>query len=74
LSTETTWKQDRAHLAQKSKYLPAKHPELGELRRDVRAKRLAEYIENVLAAAPPLTDAQRTRLAELLKPVRGGAA
>jgi hypothetical protein len=64
--TETTWKQDRGRLARKSKDLPAKHPDLIALRRDIRAKRLAEYIEKVLATAPPLTDDQRTRLAELL--------
>jgi hypothetical protein len=31
-----------------------------------------EYIEKVLADWPPLTDQQRTTLAELLKPVRVG--
>ena len=29
-----------------------------------------EYIAKIVAAAPPLTDQQRTALAELLKPVR----
>lgn len=35
-----------------------------------------QWVERVLATAPPLTDEQRTRLAELLRPVRktGGAA
>lgn len=28
------------------------------------------YVAKVLANAPPLTDEQRTRLAELLRPVR----
>jgi hypothetical protein len=68
--TETTWQQDRGRLARLSKDLPAKHPDLIKLRRNVRAKRAAEYLQKVLAAAPPLTDEQRTRLAELLKPVR----
>jgi hypothetical protein len=74
--TQTTWKQDRARLARKSKDLPAKHPELIELRRELRAKRLAEHIERVISEAPPLSDEQRTRLAELLRPVRrlGGDA
>lgn len=36
--------------------------------------RTAEYIEKILADWPPLTDQQRTRLAELLKPVRVGGA
>jgi len=29
-----------------------------------------EYVERIVAAAPPLTDQQRTALAELLRPVR----
>lgn len=34
------------------------------------------YVQTVIAAAPPLSDAQRTKLAELLAPARrgGGAA
>jgi hypothetical protein len=32
--------------------------------------KIADYIERMLAEAPPLTDEQRTRLAELLRPVR----
>jgi hypothetical protein len=31
---------------------------------------IAAYIKKTLADAPPLTDEQRTKLAELLKPVR----
>lgn len=41
-----------------------------ERRRDAAAQRIEDYLSTVLAAAPPLTDEQRTRLAELLKPVR----
>ena len=37
-------------------------------------ERIAGYIENVIAAWPPLTNEQRTKLAELLKPVRVSAA
>lgn len=39
-------------------------------RRDLATEKIAAYVERVLGQAPPLTDAQRTRLAELLKPVR----
>jgi hypothetical protein len=39
-------------------------------RRDLEAAKLAEHIERVVAAMPPLTPAQRMKLAELLKPVR----
>jgi hypothetical protein len=43
-----------------------------ELRRQFRCERAAAYIEELLAGAPPLTDAQRAQLAELLAPVRRG--
>jgi hypothetical protein len=39
-------------------------------RADLAEAKLAGYIERMLAEAPPLTDEQRTRLAELLRPVR----
>lgn len=44
-------------------------------RRDFAAEKLAAIIEKILATAPPLTEEQRVRLAELLRPVRrhGGA-
>ena len=50
-------------------------PELQDAYRDLAAAKIGDYIERVLAAAPPLTDAQRTALAELLRPARrnGGA-
>jgi len=67
VSTETTWQHDRALLARKSKDLPAKHPELIELRRDLRAKRLAEHVAKTIAGWPPLTDAQLDSVAALLK-------
>lgn len=41
-----------------------------ERRRELTEAKLADYIEKVLAAFPPLTSEQRTRLAELLAPVR----
>ncbi|MBU8810703.1 hypothetical protein KL953_17615 [Mycolicibacterium goodii] len=31
---------------------------------------LDEYVDRVVAAAPPLTSAQRSKLAELLRPAR----
>jgi len=41
-----------------------------DARRDFAAARLDDYIRDTLAKAPPLTDEQRTRLADLLKPAR----
>lgn len=70
-----TWQAKRARIARLSKDLPPDHPDLQRLRTELRTQRTAEYIEKVIAAWPPLTDEQRTKLAELLKPVRiGGAA
>jgi hypothetical protein len=44
-------------------------PELDRERTEYAAERLAAYIEKIVAQAPPLTPAQRDRLALLL---RGG--
>lgn len=52
----------RADIGDPSKKLEAK--------RDLQAAKLQDYIERTLAVAPPLTDEQRTRLAELLRPAR----
>ena len=38
--------------------------------RDFATEKIAAYVLKVLADAPPLTDEQRVRLAELLRPVR----
>ena len=44
-----------------------------DAKRDSRAAQLVEqYIEKVLSQAPPLSDEQRNRLAELLRPARQG--
>lgn len=42
-------------------------------REDLERAKISARIDELVAAAPKLTDSQRTRLAELLKPVRGGA-
>ncbi|MFD0003546.1 hypothetical protein ACFVJ4_14135 [Streptomyces sp. NPDC127178] len=41
-------------------------PKLPEMHRDLRAAGLEEHIRHVVDAAPPLTDAQRSKLAVLL--------
>lgn len=41
-------------------------------RRDLTALSLAEYVERVVAQAPPLTPSQRDVIATLLKPAGGG--
>jgi hypothetical protein len=60
----------RASLARRTQSYPPDHPMVVDARRDLAEAKLADYIEKVLAEAPPLTDAQRTALAELLRPVR----
>jgi hypothetical protein len=37
---------------------------------DWAVQRIEDYATTILAAAPPLTDEQRNRLAELLRPAR----
>lgn len=49
------------------------HPESVEAGRNLAALMLEKRITEVLTEAPPLTDEQRTRLAELLAPVRRDA-
>lgn len=39
-------------------------------RGDWAVQRIEDYVSTILAAAPPLTAEQRSRLAELLRPVR----
>ncbi len=61
--------------AERQKHLNPGDPErvehASQLRRDYAAEKLAEYVAKVVAQAPPLTPAQRDRVAILL---RGGAA
>lgn len=47
--------------------------ELTDARRDLAEAQISAYVQRVLDASPPLTDEQRTRLAELLRPARAGA-
>lgn len=49
-------------------------PELIEAKRGLIEAQAADYIERVLATAPPLTDEQKQRLAEQFRPVGATAA
>jgi hypothetical protein len=69
-----SWQSERARVASLTRSRPPNHPDLIEARRDLKAARLADYIERTLAKAPPLTSEQRAKLAELLRPVRVGGA
>lgn len=61
----------RARANALKRYRPVDDPVVKAAERDLRVERLAEYIERVVDAAPPLTPEQRDRLALLL---RGGDA
>lgn len=70
----SSWTKARSELGHKTRKLGPDHPETIEARRTFREERTAAYIEKVLAEAPPLTDEQRTRLAELLRPAKRATA
>lgn len=63
------WTHERARLAATQRHHP--HADTTELRRDLKAARLEDYIARTVDSAPPLSPEQRDRLALLL---RGGAA
>lgn len=56
----------RGRVASLSRSRTADDPEFIAAKRDLAAVKIQQYIERVVADAPPLTDAQRSRLAALL--------
>jgi hypothetical protein len=69
-----SWTRERAKVAALSRCVatgerPADDPELLEARRNMRALRLEEHVQKVIAEAPPLTAEQRDHIAAIL---RGG--
>ncbi len=65
----STWTQERARVASLTRSRKPDDPELVTARRNLKTERLADYITRTVDAAPPLSAAQRDRLALLL---RGG--
>lgn len=61
----TSWRSERARLAHLVCY-NAPESEITESRRNYRALRLADHIEQWLAGEPALSEEQRSRIAELL--------
>jgi len=61
---------ERGRVAALSRSRTADDPELVTARINLRAEKLAAYVAKVVAQAPPLSPAQRDRIAVLL---RGGA-
>lgn len=64
-----SWTHTRSQIAHAKKADP--DADVTDLRRQLKAERLEEYIREVVASAPPLTQQQRDALATLL--TSGGA-
>lgn len=47
-------------------------PDQDDAARDYAATRIADYVQRIVAEAPPLTVEQRERIARLLTPAGGG--
>lgn len=60
-----SWTKTRSEIALAVRNNP--DADVTELRRQLKAERLEEYISRVVDAAPPLTAEQRDRLAVLLR-------
>lgn len=67
-----SWTAERARVASLSRSRNTDDPDLVNARQNLKVERLAAYIERVVAEAPPLNEAQRTRLTAILS--GGGAA
>jgi hypothetical protein len=62
----------RARVAAHSRHHPDQ-PELADsARHDLRVAAAEQYVRDLVDSWPPLTDAQRGRLAALLSPTEGG--
>jgi hypothetical protein len=65
MSTSTpSWRTARAKLARQARFNPEADPT--ELRREIRAGRLAEHVAQIVAEAPPLTREQLDRIATII--------
>lgn len=65
-----SWTAERARVASLSRSRTPDDPDLIAARGNLKAERLAAYIEQVVSTAPPLTPAQKSRLSALI----GGGA
>jgi hypothetical protein len=70
----STWTHERARVASLSRSRSSDDPDLADARRNLKVERLADYISRTVDAAPALTEAQRDRLAGLLRPIPAGDA
>jgi F0F1-type ATP synthase delta subunit len=63
--------QARARIASLSRSRAHDDPDLAAARRDLAAAKLERYVEQVIAAAPPLTSEQLDRIVSILRPAIG---
>lgn len=61
-----SWTHTRSKIAHAKRRDP--DADVTELQRQLRAQRLEEHVARVINEAPPLTDEQRHRVAQLLAP------
>ena len=66
-----SWTAERARVASLSRSRTTDDPDLINARVSLRAARLEDYVQRVVAEAPPLTPEQRDRIAALLRPTGG---
>ena len=64
---------ERARLAALSRHRRADDPELIAERTRLRAKQLEDHVRSVVETAPPLSDEQRARIADLLNTHRSSS-
>ncbi|MGP5731243.1 hypothetical protein [Arthrobacter rhombi] len=69
-----SWQSERSRYAALSRSREADDPELIEARRTFKALRLEDHVTKTAASWPPLTRAQRDRVASLLSAPAGDAA
>ena len=62
-----SWQHHRARVASLSRDRAPNDPEILAERQAMQAERLAEHVARVVAQAPPLSPAQRERIAALLR-------
>jgi hypothetical protein len=63
---EGAWRRTRSEIARTIR--KQKDADVTELRRRLRAERLAAHVSQALETAPPLTDEQRRVIARILTP------
>jgi hypothetical protein len=63
-----SWTHERGRVAALTRSREPDDPELVEARRNMRAERLAVYIQKCVEQSPPLSEAQIDRLTALFRP------